>query len=229
MEDKRLKYFKIAKELNIKFRKELKLKNAHFRGNIRGFSCVSLDEKTPELGIGRGGMKKPVEGIEKFLKNIHPPKRRTPEKELQAYIIRKALDSNKKLPIGKNITYVTSELVSYKKQGKKVVTDILALNEKNDLVVIELKSSRNKTKLINQVNDFEACINRDKQFFIKLVYLLTEKRWSGRVKKIIVWPLAKTSPRKWENENITEVCYLRKKYNGKKYTSYDFGIKGQDC
>jgi hypothetical protein len=226
MEDQRLKYFKIAKELNIKFRKELKPKNAYFRGNIKGFSCVSLDEKTPELGIGRSGMKKPVEGIEKFLKEIDPPKRRTPEKELQAYIIRKALGNNKKLPIGKNITYVTSELVSYKKQGKKVVTDILALNKNNDLVVIELKSSRTKTKLMNQVNDFEACINKDKQFFIKLVYLLTEKRWSGRVRKIIVWPWARTSPIEWGDENITEICYLRKKCAGKKYITYDFKRKG---
>jgi hypothetical protein len=206
MEYKRLKYFKIAKELNKKFKKDLKQQKAHFRGNINSFSCISLCRETPELG--EGGMKTYERGqryLKEELKNIVKPKKNTPEKELQAYIIWQALNNNKKLPIDKNILYLTSEMAAYK-GNEKIVADILSLNQNNDLVILELKTDRARKRLLDQVNNFEDCIKQDKKFFNDLVALLSGKKWSGKIVNVIVWPWAATSPVAW-GQDITEICY----------------------
>jgi hypothetical protein len=224
VEDK-LKYFRIACDLNQRHEKDLRDKRAHFRGNINSFSLISLAEKTPQLGMSplkseEAGEKALCE-IGKYLNNLKPA-RNTPEKELQAGILRQAQQSDWILPFGDKIRFLTSELAW---PGKKTVNDILGLNKKNDLVVIELKSERLKTELIMQVNKFYEIINdkSNKEFFQDLTRLLAGVEWSGCVSKMIVWPFNGTSPLDWEDEDITEICYLQNKDT----KSVDFDREGK--
>ncbi|MCP3681380.1 MAG: DUF91 domain-containing protein [bacterium] len=231
----KLEYFKIATKLNKEREKDLRTKKLHFRGNINSFSLISLDRETPERGISqlkteKRGNKALDEKIDEILEEIKYAKatdcnktRITREKELQAWIIDYALNHKKHLlPFGDGIEFLTSELAI--KQGKKrVVNDILGIDKHKNLVVIELKSDRNKTTLEKQVNKFSELIKADKSnFFVDLVSLLAGRKWSGNTKGMIVWPNAYTSPlEKWEH-GIVEICYEEIKGNdGKKVIDYD--------
>jgi hypothetical protein len=211
--ENQLKYFRRAYNLNQIHEKDLRDKRAHFRGNLNSFSLISLAEKTPHLGMSplksKEAGEKALCDLEKYLNN-RIPARNTPEKELQAGILRQAQQSDWILPFGDKIRFLTSELAW---PGEKTVNDILGLNKKNDLIVIELKSERLKTELIMQVNNFYEIINdkANKEFFQALTRLLAGVEWSGYVSKMIVWPFNSTSPLDWGDENITEICYLQNK------------------
>ncbi|MBT9138933.1 MAG: hypothetical protein DDT31_01513 [Syntrophomonadaceae bacterium] len=220
MADK-LKYFRIAHTLNKDNEEILISKRLHFRGNINSFSLISLDKDTPERGISqlpteKSGQKALNEKIDKILEQFRdiklndPDKTRpTPEKALQAWIIGYALKHERILPFGDDIEFLTSEL-AIPKGKKKIVNDILGIDGAGDLVVIELKSNRDKTKLEEQVKNFSDVIAPEESLFTELVKLLTERKWSGGIKKMIVWPCPKTkknlSPVKWKC-GITEICY----------------------
>lgn len=212
---KELQFFKIAKELNEdkELHNELVKNECHFRGSINSFSLVSVSSQKPELGISN--LKNKDEG-EKALDKLllkEPPKRLTPEKRLQAWIISKALNNNGKLPFDENIKFITSELVISTDEGGKVVTDILGYCEKDkQICVIELKSNRALTELVKQVKKFEDIIKGNKTFFTELLSFYGFQNHNGfsKVKKIIVWPYAKTSPLKElkkEDVDILEVTY----------------------
>ena len=180
MNSEKLKYFELAKKLNSAHGEELLRKRAHFRGNVNSCSLISLDSETPEIGESGITESNAKTKLSKF--NPRKPKRKTPEKSLQSWIILSALRNNYILPFGKNLTFITSELAI-----KRVVNDILAINENNDLVVIELK-----TKRVNEVKDqalkFKDLIWEDKEFFGQLTELMAERPWSGKIKCAVVWP-----------------------------------------
>jgi len=188
-QEENLKYFNLANELNEKFSQKLLEKKAHFRGNVNSFSLVSLNSETPEIGVSRiKTVRKAEEELSKF--NPKEPMRKTPEKSLQAWIILNTIQNNYILPFGNNLTFITSELAIVLEDKKRVVNDILAINENNDLVVIELKSIR-----VNQVKDQVLKFKKEvilsdkyKSFFEDLTKLMTRKSWSGNVKCVIVWP-----------------------------------------
>jgi hypothetical protein len=193
MQEENLKYFKLAKELNEKFHNELLEKEAHFRGNINSFSLISLSRETPEKGVSV--TKENAE--EKLLRfKPEPPKRETPEKSLQSWIILNAIRNNHILPFGDNLTFITSEL-AIQLENKKVVNDILAIDKDNNLVVIELKSIRvNQVK--EQALEFKQIILSDeyKIFFKQLTELMTCKVWNGEIRCMIVWPKTSGKPQK---------------------------------
>lgn len=214
MNDK-LEKFRIAEALNKEHSKTLKEKKLHFRGNLDSFSLISLSQKTAERGTS-GLKSKPkgeiaLEKIVKRLKEIEEKidrgkSRLTPEKELQAWIIHYALNHKRVLPFGENIQFITSEL-AITKEKKRIVNDILGFDNEKNLVIIELKSDRLKAELERQIEKFEKVVKEDPIFFERLTYLIMEDKWSGGIKKMIVWPYAKTSPfKKWKHE-ISEVCY----------------------
>ncbi len=207
-------YFRIAEELNAENEAGLREKQWHFRGNCNSFSLISLSPKTPELGVS--GLKSKKQGENAFewrlAKKIEKePRRDTPEKKLQAWIIDSALNNSKKLPFGKNLTFLTSELaitnIYVKSKGVegKLVNDILAIDDNGTLWVVELKSDRNRKRLKEQVSDFMHLIALDQTFFQGLVSTLsaTEYPFSGEVKSMIVWP----GPLRGDWGDIEEVCY----------------------
>ena len=146
------------------------------------------------------------------MKSLRTPQRSTPEKELQAWIIKYALNNNHQLPFDPDIKFITSELAIQSKSVKKIVTDILGYNEETQqLYIIELKSDRLLKRLIQQVSDFEAVILEKSQFFSQLLSIhgfISPVDFSKNIKKVIVWPDKKKSPKEeFKRENIIEFTY----------------------
>lgn len=215
MAEDQLKHFKTAKDLNEEFKEELTKRSLHFRGNLGSFSLISLDRKTPEQG--KGGLVDYKQGcsclsdinaiLESKLEKIELGKSRpTREKELQAWIINFAINNDYTLPFSSGLKFLTSELAFQK--PRKIVNDILAIDQEGSLVVIELKSARHKTELEEQVNKFCDVIAVEKSLFEELVKLLSpEKEWNGKVRKMIVWPDANGQQRNDWASDIEEVRY----------------------
>ncbi|GAB6008462.1 PDDEXK family nuclease [Dysgonomonas reticulitermitis] len=164
---------------------------------------MSLDPKTPEIGISPINRK----NAEEKLLNFDPkePVRKTPEKILQAWIIFNAIQNNNLLPFADNLTFITSELAIVLKDNKRIVNDILAIDKDNNLVVIELKSSRvNKVK--EQATKFKEVIESEPFFFRFLTKLMTDRDWSDTIRCVVVWPKAegkvKTTPQEYGNVEI---------------------------
>lgn len=209
-----MKFFQMAHELNLVNHEKLKEKELHFRGSMHSFSLISLARETAEVGLKN--LKSLKEG-ENALNNKIASKlskslgRSTPEKVLQAWIIKHAINNEMLLPFGKNLTFLTSELafksVFVKSKGKngKLVNDLLAIDDNGSLWIIELKSERHKKRLADQVNDFIAVIDKSRDFFVDLVTTISDKKWNGTLHGMVVWPYAKTSPLNWGE--IVEICY----------------------
>lgn len=180
-----LEYFQLAKSLNCDFHDILAEKKAHFRGNTNSCSLISLDPRTPEIGISNINKK----NAEDKLLNFKPlkPARDTDEKTLQAWIILNAIQNNNILPFGNDLTFITSELAIVLEDKKRIVNDILAIDKDDNLVVIELKSLR-----VNEVKDqtikFKEVIESDPIFFSHLTKLMTDRHWNGSIRCMVVWP-----------------------------------------
>jgi hypothetical protein len=198
-----MRFFKIAQKLNKHYEEVLKDKKLHFRGNRGSFSLISLDRETPEQG--KGGFTKEEQGVQFLQDKIDSyladkrrkieagGSRQTREKELQAWIINYAINNRYQLPFSSGLTFLTSELAFVKPE--KIVNDILAFDQNGCLVVIELKSSRDKTTLEGQVKRFFDKIDGNKDFFEELVQLLAhEKTWNMQKRGMIVWPDSKFEP-----------------------------------
>ncbi|MCK5706661.1 MAG: hypothetical protein KAI43_03330 [Candidatus Aureabacteria bacterium] len=220
MNEINLEYFEQAKKLNKEHEDILRERNGHFRGNLKSLSLISLKKNTPECGkSGLNSKKVDVILINKKLDDIEKKGlgRRTREKELQAWIISYA-QNNSVLPFGNSIRFLTSEFAYGEKDymnGEKVVTDILGIDEENNLVVIELKTGRDKTELEKQIKEFCGLIEQKKDLFKELVKLLLEVKWSEGIKKIIVWPYEKEPRTDWKDKEIIEIRYKEVIDNGK--------------
>lgn len=247
MAENGMEYFRIAQELNKECEGLLREKKLHFRGNIGSFSLISLDRETPEQGQGgfRGedAKEKGLRFLEKKIDSLLAGKRRkieagesrpTREKELQAWIIDYAVNNGYRLPFSSGLMFLTSELAFT--TPEKVVNDILALDRDGTLVVVELKSSRDKTTLEGQVERFCGKIDDNKDFFEKLVKLLAPgKAWNGRRQGMIVWPDATVWPKEngqprtdWKH-GIEEIRYKEKReiIDGKDQRQIFYNEKGE--
>lgn len=220
--------FKLAYQLNEKYKETLLKGNVHFRASLNSLSLISISEDRPELGVkcslsqfkasnDIGGLIK--ENLIKInLKSISENK---PEKKLQAWIINDALNHQHQLPFNHDIKFITSELAI--KNGKnKVVTDILGYNiATKQLCIIELKTERLLKRLIEQVNNFEEIINENPQFFSDLS-AIHGYQWQNELPnaicKIVVWPPRENIFLKKEliANNILEYTYAK---------SYKFELK----
>lgn len=222
MTEDSMKYFRIAQELNKENEKKLKAEKLHFRGNRGSFSLISLDRKTPEQGKtgfrGQDAKEKGQRFLEEKIDSLLACKvekidagksRPTREKELQAWIIDYAVNHDYQLPFSNGLTFLTSELAF---KEPKIVNDILAIDQEGTMVVIELKSSRDKATLQRQVERFYRKIDENKDFFKELVRLLAPgKTWNGQKRGLIVWPA--NANRQFRNDwehGIVEVCYPEK-------------------
>lgn len=198
----KLKYFKIAKELNDSYHSELLEKELHFRGNFKSLSLVSLSQKHPEMG--KSGIKT-KKTAEKTLNNItlNTPGRLTREKHLQAHIIKESLLNENILPFG-DFTFLCSEIAFPTGKRTRIVNDILALDKENTLIIIELKSIRD-SKVIKQTSDFEKeAVNKDQKIFEELILLMSGRQWNKKIRRIAVWPV-KNKRSKSKTYNIDEL------------------------
>ena len=212
--------FKLAYQLNEKYKETLLKGNVHFRASLNSLSLISISEDKPELGVKCSLSKyqssnKIEELIKEDINKINSksiPKRNTPEKKLQAWIINNALIHQHQLPFNHDIKFITSELAIKDEEGK-VVTDILGYNlATNQLCIIELKSDRLLKRLIEQVNSFEIIINENPQFFSELLAIhgyQWQNESSNSVCKIVVWPHSKNTSlkEKLKSKNILEYTY----------------------
>lgn len=213
-----LQFIELAAKLNTQYHEVLKQKQCHFRGGFGGVSLVSLNDKTPELGLSGVKADNAADKIAE-IDTLPSPKRTTPEKELQAWIINQLLfgkppDFWKKL----NLSFVTSEL-RIKQDGENIVNDILAIDSSGALWVIELKSARKLDELNRQCIAFSTAIAGHKELFKNIVTILVKGiNWDGStVKKMIIWPASSGKPQDRtmqliKDNNIAAVTYS-KKYN----------------
>ena len=215
-----LKYFELAHKLNESYNQLLLGNEVHFRASLNSISMISISNDRPELGIkcsasdyGYSPNLKNiiVKDINK-VKSLKKPRRSTPEKKLQAWIIKYALNNNHSLPFDPGIKFIASELAIRSKFGEKIVTDILGYNEADkQLYIIELKSDRLLKRLIQQVDDFETVINENSLFFSQLLSIhgfATQVDFSNNIRKTIIWPYEKTSPREeLKRDGIQEFTY----------------------
>jgi hypothetical protein len=219
---KDLKYITLAHKLNAENHSVLLKHKLHFRGNVKSISLVSLVKETPQLGISN--IKTEQTALNCLGKIINNEKqftlgRTTREKELQAWLILHALTNNNKLYFDNQLAFITSELALYENKTR-IVNDILAIDEEENLVVIELKSTRDKKRIELQVANFIAIINKNKPFFTSLVKAITNRNWNGKIKGIVVWNDSGKMKRVINNA-YREICYFEKRTKGKKLIDYD--------
>ncbi|MEA2050201.1 MAG: hypothetical protein U9O56_05680 [Campylobacterota bacterium] len=115
-------------------------------------SLISISKNKPELGFSSIRTEKTILSKINDLKEKDKPKRATPEKVLQSWIIQNAIKNNYILPCGDEIKFITSEMAVYDENKKRIVNDILGFKDGN-LYVIELKSDRTMGRLIEQVEN----------------------------------------------------------------------------
>jgi len=222
------RFFKLAIELERQFQNELIENEVHFRASLNSLSLISVGAEKPELGVSCKNHNQWTSEIlhtyiEK-IKNKPIPKRPTPEKSLQAWIINEAQANDHKLPFNNSIKFITSELAMYKSNEAKIVSDIIGYNtETNQLVIIELKSDRLFKRLIEQVESFEEIIHDNFWFFHDLVTLHGFSKLEEASSKAIVWPHERTSPlQKLKDLDITEYTYQS---NGDDFSFIDHSEK----
>lgn len=213
MANEELKNFKLTIELEKRFRDELTENEVHFRANIHSLSLISISQAKPELGVTCKNhpdwTSEILRSYIKQVKQLPEPKRYTPEKTLQAWIIKAAQKNNGNLPFSDSIKLITSELALSNDRGTKTVADIIGFDVRSDqLVIIELKSERQLKRLIEQVDNFEKIIQDNYTFFENLVALHGFNSMDSEIRKAIVWPHRRTSPlAELKDENIDEFTY----------------------
>lgn len=196
-----LHYFKLAIELNEKHADLLQNLELHCRGNLNSMSLISVNKDTPERGFSN--IENEDEMLNKSEVKLDKPGRPTPEKVLQAWVIKYAFnDVNHMLPFGNKIKFITSEMAAENNLGKKYVNDILGFSSDGELCIIELKYARHLTRLVEQIEDFEEYISDNNALFIELLKI-HNCEWDGnKLKRIIVWPHSK-NPRKSTLEELS--------------------------
>lgn len=216
------KYISLAHSLNTTNHTKLLKNQLHYRGNLKSLSLISLSKETPELGVSNikteaTALKK----LELLIDGKIPLElgRSTREKELQSWLILNALKNKNRLFFDTNLTFISSELALFNEKNR-VVNDILAIDSNNDLVIIELKSTREKKRIEIQVENFTNIALENKSFFTDYIKLITGKVWSGKTKGIAVWPDSRLSKRTISSK-YREICYLESGVKGAKKIAYN--------
>jgi len=178
-----------------------------------GFTAVSLDLERPLLGFASGptiDIKKVISHFEKEPKK-DTPDRSTPEKRVQAWLIKQAINDklNLKTCLGLNNSIYDELLfaldeVSFGDQNNPPIRrlDILALGKcdgNHFPVFIELKSGRNLGRLLVQLKKYQEQVQQYKLEFVTLLGACTGVKVDlSKCGRIIVWPKSKSgkpSPR----------------------------------
>jgi len=226
MNENDLNYFRLAVKLEQQFSDQLIHHEVHFRPNLNSLSLISISQAKPELGVRCKQHSKWTSGIlSSYITDINElpvPGRSTPEKSLQAWIIRKAQLNDGYLPFEKSIKFITSELAFQGSYGKKIVSDIIGYDTvNNQLVIIELKSQRLLRRLIEQVEDFERIFKDNFPFFKQLTQIHGFNKLKTEPRKAIVWPYARTSPlQELKAKGIAEFTYQENEVGGLRFNTH---------
>lgn len=177
----------------------------HFRPAESGVTMVGLLPGRPQRG--RGGystdalLRVFADEFQKRCVDV-PQGRPTPEKELQSFLIADAYRHDRSMAALasangdrdnlSNVRFVTDE-ISINNGNVRVVCDLLAvrsLDTGHCPVLIELKSSRQMTRLIEQVEGFTVALDRYSAQFEELfsAVLGEEITFASRPERWIVWP-----------------------------------------
>ncbi len=178
----------------------------HFRPSAHGITLVGLDPTCPQRGHGPYSAARLHDFYcEEYRRHCTTrPKRATPEKHLQSFLIGDAYQHGRQLAtlratVGEDPTtdmcFVTDELALHTSGGKKLVCDLLAIRRPADdpaaaiPVLIELKSSRHMARLVEQLTDFSQELHLYRHEFSQIASgLLGEKIRLAREPELwLVW------------------------------------------
>ena len=184
----------------------------HFRPSSSGVTMVGLLPDRPQRGKSKiTNLKSLTDGFEAMFdahcRNVAQG-RATGEKVLQSYLIGEAQTNGHRLvslnkasattdePV--ELWFVTDE-IALPVEGGKMVCDILALRRDSERcvpVLIELKDSRQLTRLVEQVGGYAELIDLHADLFAQLFGALLGEviRLDGPAEKWIVWPAVEANP-----------------------------------
>lgn len=197
----------------------------HFRPSSTGVSMVGLLPNRPQRGeSGLTNLKSVSEGFEAMFdahcRNVEHG-RATGEKSLQSFLIAEAQKNGRRLislneasaatdtPV--DLWFITDEIALPTVKGK-LVCDILAVRRDGGRctpVVIELKDSRQLTRLVQQVEGYAALIDLHADLFAELFSALLGEAivFDGPTEKWIVWPAV--TPRSGADPRTSELLERR--------------------
>jgi len=199
-------YFNLAKILNEECKEVLIKHKARFRGSLNSICLVSVNYLyTPQLNLRyplADALRRDCSHLDQHLRNfnIMEPKRNTPEKLVQSFIIFKSMETGH-LPFDENIVLITDEFARLSNDNKLVI-DIIGFNKKKvALSLIELKSKRELEALKNQLANAAKSVTNDFAFY-KSFLKKHGIDWDPpfNIEKIAVWPC---------NDNINEKRFLQ--------------------
>ncbi|NUP13065.1 MAG: hypothetical protein HOW73_44055 [Polyangiaceae bacterium] len=178
----------------------------HFRPSSRAVTMVGLLPDRPQRGVGK--LSRPEEILARFeeLFRTHCEDidhgRPTAEKALQSWIIKNAQTNGGRMLAFERATaaagapvelvFVTDE-ISLPSEDGKIVCDLLALRidgGRQTPVVIELKSAREMTRLIAQVDAYARLVDLHAALFGELYATLLDREvhFDGPSERWSVWP-----------------------------------------
>jgi hypothetical protein len=215
------KYFQLAKQLNEQHRETLLEYPARFRGSFNSLSLISLKCSKPQLGLS--GIQDKVQkkdfhihDLLSKLDKLDVPKRPTPEKELQSWLLKNEM-RNGHFAFDEDLQLVTDEFAN--RNESKAVADIFAFNKRTGaFVLVELKSQRQLKKLTGQLTAAEAAVKNDLPAFTELLRIHSFN-WLEpfAIEKIAIWP--KECVGKRFGSDILEFGYVKEDCNFKLYES----------
>jgi len=181
------------------FKDRLSSKLLWLRPSVNRISAISCCGKTPQLGFSGIKLGKLQEILET---QLSPPRRKTPEKQLQSWLIRQALASGGRLKalddvLGGEWWFVSDEIALTTASKIKLVADLLLVRvdagELASLVNFELKSKR-AMETFEQVISFRAALEhpRLQEGWKRFAEIMTRKsfQWhpSRETHGVVIWP-----------------------------------------
>lgn len=184
-------------------------KDRYIRIGGLGYRAVSLSHSAPLCKHSNGPVVK-LDTIRKQFENppilmaVDPDKKQ--ERCLQRYIIKASLTNSRDMRKALSITDGPYEELIFATDEVSLGTvrcDILAVGKIDGTyypVVIELKSKRDKTRLIEQLENFCCEIKANGAEFKQLLALMTDHKTmqidTDKPRKIIIWPVADSESKK---------------------------------
>lgn len=185
------------------FKGELFRKLLWLRPSVNVISAISCCGDTPQLGfsnISLGNLEKKIE------KRLSPPRRPTPEKQLQSWLIQQALKSGGRLEVLEKVLggqcWFVSDEIALKTSSEKVVADLLLVrvdsNGLASLVNAELKSTRSM-ETFRQVICFRAALEDAglQEGWKKFAEIMIGKKFewhpTQETRGLVIWPARKDS------------------------------------
>lgn len=201
------------------------------RPSVNSISLVSCSSSTPQLGFSditnATGLKKKLEALKQEKISLEPPRRKTPEKALQSWLISQAITNGQQLKSldavlkdGHSYRFVSDE-ISLKVSDDphppgsryRAVADLLLIRTndqgESEIVNVELKSQRS-TETFKQIDNFWEFMGEGQRKrwreFIGIMLGGSELRWKevDARRGIVVWPAPVSSSSKRTKELLSK-------------------------